>query len=59
MSVQSVKHPQISKAKVTAARNQNSIGDRNGENPWEKPGSVKFIYVLNKMILPVVDEYQW
>jgi len=29
--VQSVKRPQQNKPKATVARNQNSIGDRNGE----------------------------
>ncbi len=31
VSVQSVKCPQLSKPEATAARNQNPIGDRNGE----------------------------
>ncbi len=32
--------PQLSKPEATAARNQNSIGDRMEKKPWEKPGSV-------------------
>ncbi len=35
-----MKCPQLSKPKATAARNQNSIGDRMEKKPWEKPGSV-------------------
>ncbi len=30
----------LSKPEATAARNQNSIGDRMEKKPWEKPGSV-------------------
>ncbi len=32
--------PQLSKPEATAARNENSIGDRMEKKPWEKPGSV-------------------
>ncbi len=32
--------PQLSKPEATAARNENSIGDRTEKKPWEKPGSV-------------------
>ncbi len=35
-----MKCPQLSKPDVTAARNQNSIGDRMEKKPWEKPGLV-------------------
>ncbi len=35
-----MKCPQLSKPEETAARNQNSIGDRTEKKPWEKPGSV-------------------
>ncbi len=35
-----IKIPQLSKPETTAARNQNSIGDRMEKKPWEKPGSV-------------------
>ncbi len=35
-----MKIPQLSKPEVTAARSQNSIGDRMEKKPWEKPGSV-------------------
>ncbi len=35
-----IKIPQLSKPEATAARNQNSIGDRMEKKPWEKPGSV-------------------
>ncbi len=35
-----MKCPQLSKPEATAARNQNSIGDRMEKKPWEKPGSV-------------------
>ncbi len=31
--------PQLSMPEATAARNQNSIGDRMEKKPWEKPGS--------------------
>ncbi len=34
------KCPQLSKPEATAARNENSIGDRMEKKPWEKPGSV-------------------
>ncbi len=34
------KFPQPSKPGATAARNQNSIGDKMEKKPWEKPGSV-------------------
>ncbi len=40
MIVLQVKCPQLSKPEVTAARNQNSIGDRMEKKPWEKPDSV-------------------
>ncbi len=40
MIVLEMKGPQLSKPEATAARNQNSIGDRMGKKPWEKPGSV-------------------
>ncbi len=36
-----IKCPQPSKPEATAARNQNSIGDRMEKNPFEKPGSVE------------------
>ncbi len=36
-----IKCPQLSKPEATAARNQSSICDRNGEKTWEKPGSVR------------------
>ncbi len=35
-----MKCPQLSKPEETAARVQNSIGDRTEKKPWEKPGSV-------------------
>ncbi len=35
-----MKIPQLSMTEATAARNQNSIGDRIEKKPWEKPGSV-------------------
>ncbi len=35
-----MKCPQLIKTEATAARNQNSMGDRMEEKPWEKPGSV-------------------
>ncbi len=35
-----MKIPQLIKPEATAARNQNSIGDRMEKKPWEKPGSV-------------------
>ncbi len=35
-----MKIAQLSKPEATAARNQNSIGDRMEKKPWEKPGSV-------------------
>ncbi len=35
-----MKCPPLSKPEVTAARNQNSIGDRKEKKPWEKPGLV-------------------
>ncbi len=35
-----MKCPQLSKPEATAARNQNSIGDRTEKKPWEKPGLV-------------------
>ncbi len=34
-----MKCPQLSKPEATAARNQNSIGDRTEKKPWEKPGT--------------------
>ncbi len=40
MIVLEMKCPQLSKAEATAARNENSIGDRMEKKPWEKPGSV-------------------
>ncbi len=40
MIVLQVKCPQLSKPEATAARNENSIGDRMEKKPWEKPGSV-------------------
>ncbi len=40
MIVLEMKCPQLSKPEATAARNQNSIGDRMEKKPWEKPGSV-------------------
>ncbi len=36
-----MKCPQLSKPEATAARNENSIGDRMEKKPWEKPGSVR------------------
>ncbi len=35
-----MKCPQLNKLEATAARNQNSIGDRTEKKPWEKPGAV-------------------
>ncbi len=35
-----MKIPQLSMPEATAARNQNSIGDRMEKKLWEKPGSV-------------------
>ncbi len=35
-----IKCPQLSKPEATAARIQNSIGDRMEKKSWEKPGSV-------------------
>ncbi len=35
-----MKIPQLSKPEATAARNENSIGDRMEKKPWEKPSSV-------------------
>ncbi len=40
MIVLEMKCPQLSKPAATAARNENSIGDRMEKKPWEKPGSV-------------------
>ncbi len=40
MIVLQVKCPQLSKPEATAARNENSIGDRMEKKSWEKPGSV-------------------
>ncbi len=40
MIVLEMKIPQLSKPEATAARNENSIGDRMEKKPWEKPGSV-------------------
>ncbi len=40
MIVLEMKCPQLSKPESTAARNENSIGDRMEKKPWEKPGSV-------------------
>ncbi len=40
MIVLEMKCPQLSKPEATAARNENSIGDRMEKKPWEKPGSV-------------------
>ncbi len=40
MIVLEVKIPQLSMPETTAARNQNSIGDRMEKKPLEKPGSV-------------------
>ncbi len=40
MIVLELKCPQLSKPEATAARNENSIGDRMEKKPWEKPGSV-------------------
>ncbi len=34
-----MKCPQLSKPEATAARNQNSIGDRMEKKPWDKPDS--------------------
>ncbi len=39
MIVLEMKCPQLSKPEATAARNENSIGDRMEKKPWEKPGS--------------------
>ncbi len=36
MIVLEMKCPQLSKPEATAARNQNSIGDRMEKKPWEK-----------------------
>ncbi len=42
-----MKCPQLSKPEATAARNQNSIGDRTEKKkPWEKPGSVGGPFLL-------------
>ncbi len=38
MIVLEMKCPQLSKPEATAARNENSIGDRMEKKPWEKPG---------------------
>ncbi len=35
-----MKCPQLIKPEATAAKNQNSIGDRMEKKHWEKPGSV-------------------
>ncbi len=40
MIVLQVKCPQLSKPEATAAKNENSIGDRMEKKPWEKPGLV-------------------
>ncbi len=40
MIVLEMKCPQLSKPEATAARNQNSIGDRMEKKPWEKPGNL-------------------
>ncbi len=37
---------QLSKPEGTAARSQNSIGDRTEKKPWEKPGSVGGPFLL-------------
>jgi len=36
-----MKIPQLSMPEATAARKQNSTGDRMEKKPWEKPGSVR------------------
>ncbi len=36
-----MKCPQLSMPEATAARNENSIGDRMEKKPWEKQGSVR------------------
>ncbi len=41
-----MKCPQLSKPEATAARNQNSIGDRTRKKPLEKPGSVGGPFLL-------------
>ncbi len=41
MTLLEMKIPQLSMAEATAARNENSIGDRMEKKPWEKPGSVR------------------
>ncbi len=40
MIVLEMKCPQLSKPEATAARNENSMGDRMEKKSWEKPGSV-------------------
>ncbi len=35
-----MKCPQLSKPEATAARNENSIGDRMEKKPWEKVASI-------------------
>ncbi len=57
MIVLEMKCPQLSKPEATAARNENSIGDRMEKKPWEKPGSVvitllKYVNPLNLLITP-------
>ncbi len=51
MIVLEMKCPQLSKTEATAARNENSFGDRMEKKPWEKPGSVGAImlYVLTNV----------
>ncbi len=70
MIVLEMKCPQLSKPEATAARNQNSIGDRMEKKPWEKPGSVGGPVPLrldepvvcsncNKVRVQVVHWFQW
>ncbi len=48
MIVLEIKCPQLSKPEATAARNENSIGDRMEKKPWEKPGFILFICHFKK-----------
>ncbi len=45
MIVLEMKCPQLSKPEATAARNENSIGDRMEKKPWEKPVSQSVIFI--------------
>ncbi len=54
VSVQSVKRPQLSKPKVTAARTQNSIVDGNGEKTLENQAQSGGQFVQRTCLVPMV-----